>query len=173
MPPPAPVNPFGTPRPTGKTRVTPATPAVGFGGSKAPAVGDLPLIGQIFRSNQHAVPSPTNGFGVTTAEAITYAPPSPSVQFEEEQSVVKMQGVLVSVRFDHLDIHAALKKFFDGIESSYMIKSNVEVDRVTCSLRNVTREKALETILAAVKQPLTYRVEEGVYTILPKAEGGQ
>lgn len=51
-----------------------------------------------------------------------------------------------------------------------MIKSTVENDTVTCRLFKVDLESALRTILASVKQTITFRIEAGTIYIMPKID---
>lgn len=142
------------------TPVAPHSKAFGFAGSATMAVSSA-AAAPVGGTTRLAEPAEVGFGGSSPAQATAPAP-------EFGQAEVKTNGDLVSVKFDHVDIHTAITKLFEGIDVSYMIKSDVEVDRVTCSLKNVTREMAIQTILAAVKQSLTYHVENGVYTIFAK-----
>lgn len=107
----------------------------------------------------------------------TVAAPAPQIgQFttpvrSDEEAAISVDTN--NVRLDHAELHKALQKFFESRRISYTIKSDVLTDTVTCSLANMSVDGALKLILASVKQPLTYRVEDGVYTIIPKNGSGE
>ena len=66
------------------------------------------------------------------------------------------------------DIVTALRSVFKAAGVDYSIKSTVDHDVITCALKDVSLDVALHTILESARQDLTYRVEGGVYMILPK-----
>jgi len=82
---------------------------------------------------------------------------------------VTVTGGSVWIHCDLVNIRTALAELFKVAHRSYMIKSDVVSDTVECSLNGVSFDLALQTILASVTQPLTFKVESGVYTIMPKS----
>jgi len=108
---------------------------------------------------------------VSFAPSPSFAPldvPPGRAEQSEDQGTVGIIDSQLTVRFEKVDIHKVLKRFFESQHLNYTIKSDVESDKVTCSLQGVAMELALDMILKTVKQPLIYRVEGGVYVIIPK-----
>ena len=77
------------------------------------------------------------------------------------------QQMIPSLELDQADVREALRALFKNVGVSYSIAPEVQ-GPVTCSLRNVTFEAALQNILKQVNA--TYRVEGGIYQIVLKEE---
>ncbi len=75
----------------------------------------------------------------------------------------------VTLNFENADIRYALKMLFNMVGVNYLLDENVQ-GTVTASLNNVTFRVALENILKGTQLPLTYRVQDGVYTVSLKQE---
>jgi hypothetical protein len=75
----------------------------------------------------------------------------------------------VTLNLENADVKYALKLLFQSVGVNYTLDPNV-IGTVTVSLTDVPFRVALENILRSVAsvQPLTYRVESGVYNIAPK-----
>ncbi len=74
----------------------------------------------------------------------------------------------LEVNFVEVDIWEAIKRLAESTHTDFVIKSGVKHDNVTLSLHSTSFEKALIHMFDAVNQPVTFRVEEGVYHIIPK-----
>jgi len=74
----------------------------------------------------------------------------------------------MNVNFEQADLYQTLKNLFGAGGMDYVIKSSVNQDKITVSLKQVTIQKAIELVLGAAKQDLTYRIEGGVYIVTPK-----
>ena len=74
----------------------------------------------------------------------------------------------LEVNFVEVDIWEAIKRLAESTHTDFVIKSGVKHDNVTLSLHSTSFEKALIHMFDAVNQPITFRVEEGVYHIIPK-----
>jgi len=75
----------------------------------------------------------------------------------------------VTLNFENADIRYALKMLFNMVGVNYLLDENVQ-GTVTASLNDVTFRVALENILRGTQLPLTYRVQDGVYTVSVKQE---
>ncbi len=86
-------------------------------------------------------------------------------------------GPKVTLNLESASIADALKLLFRATGYNYTLDESVVQGYVTVSLKDVTFETALRTVLRAANPPLTYRVDGGVYIISPKVEtyetGGQ
>lgn len=77
----------------------------------------------------------------------------------------------VTLNLENADIRYALKMLFEMVGVNYSLDVNVQ-GSVTASLTNVSFRVALENILRTTQSqiPLTYRVQDGVYTVSLKQE---
>ena len=91
---------------------------------------------------------------------------SPATEAAPRANVTVGENGRLRIVLDKADIHEALKSIFKAYKLNYVIKSEVLTDTVTCSLEGIDVDFALQTILSSVKQPLTFRVEGSVYTIM-------
>ena len=86
-------------------------------------------------------------------------------------------GPKVTLNLESASIADALKLLFRATGYNYTLDESVVQGYVTVSLKDVSFETALRTVLRAANPPLTYRVDGGVYIISPKIEmpeiGGQ
>lgn len=73
----------------------------------------------------------------------------------------------VTLDLQDADIRAALKLLFNSVGANYSIDSSIQ-GTITVKLTNTPFEVALRTILGQLK--LTFRVEGGVYNIIPKED---
>ncbi|MGQ9789305.1 MAG: STN domain-containing protein, partial [Armatimonadota bacterium] len=76
----------------------------------------------------------------------------------------------VTLNLESASIADALKLLFRATGYNYTLDESVVQGYVTVSLKDVTFETALRTVLRAANPPLTYRVDGGVYIISPKVE---
>ena len=83
-------------------------------------------------------------------------------------SSVKLENGLVSVDFDHVPLHRAIRELAKGAHINYVLNSQVMSDTVTMTLEHVEITDALTKIFAAIKQPLNFKVEGGVFVISPR-----
>ena len=80
------------------------------------------------------------------------------------------QSPRITLNLESASIADALKLLFRSVGYNYTLDESVVGGYVTVSLKDVTFETALRTILRAANPPLTYRVDGGVYIITPKVE---
>lgn len=74
----------------------------------------------------------------------------------------------LTVDFEGRDIQSALSQVFRAAKVDFSIRSDVASDKVTVKLTDATLESIVNTILGSVRQPLMFRVEGGVYKIVPR-----
>ena len=79
-------------------------------------------------------------------------------------------GPRVTLNLESASIADALKLLFRATGYNYTLDESVVQGYVTVSLKDVTFETALRTVLRAANPPLTYRVDGGVYIISPRVE---
>src|SRR5579872_1194924 len=98
------------------------------------------------------------------------APLAVHAQDNPNASTQEINNKKVTLNLENADIRYALKLLFQSVGANYTLDQNVQ-GTVTVSLTDVPFRTALESILrsAASANPLTYRVENGVYNIAPKA----
>jgi hypothetical protein len=86
-------------------------------------------------------------------------------------------GPKITLNLESASIADALKLLFRATGYNYTLDESVVQGYITVSLKDVSFETALRTVLRAANPPLTYRVDGGVYIISPKVEtyetGGQ
>jgi len=80
------------------------------------------------------------------------------------------QSPRITLNLESASIADALKLLFRSVGYNYTLDESVASGYVTVSLKDVTFETALRTILRSANPPLTYRVDGGVYIITPKVE---
>ncbi|MGQ9738206.1 MAG: STN domain-containing protein, partial [Armatimonadota bacterium] len=80
------------------------------------------------------------------------------------------QSPRITLNLESASIADALKLLFRSVGYNYTLDESVVGGYVTVSLKDVTFETALRTILRSANPPLTYRVDGGVYIITPKVE---
>jgi type II secretory pathway component HofQ len=76
----------------------------------------------------------------------------------------------ITLNLESASIADALKLLFRSVGYNYTLDESVVGGYVTVSLKDVTFETALRTILRSANPPLTYRVDGGVYIITPRVE---
>jgi hypothetical protein len=79
-------------------------------------------------------------------------------------------GPRVTLNLESASIVDALKLLFRATGYNYTLDESVVQGYVTVSLKDVSFETALRTVLRAANPPLTYRVDGGVYIISPRVE---
>ncbi len=79
-------------------------------------------------------------------------------------------GPRVTLNLESASIVDALKLLFRATGYNYTLDESVVQGYVTVSLKDVTFETALRTVLRSANPPLTYRVDGGVYIITPRVE---
>jgi hypothetical protein len=76
----------------------------------------------------------------------------------------------ITLNLESASVADALKLLFRSVGYNYTLDESVVGGYVTVSLKDVTFETALRTILRSANPPLTYRVDGGVYIITPRVE---
>jgi hypothetical protein len=87
--------------------------------------------------------------------------------------VTESNGDRLSVEMDHASLHQALKEIFASAHADFSLEQSVTDTPVTIHVHDQPFRVVLDTILRAAATPLSYRVENGVYTITKPSAGGQ
>lgn len=83
-----------------------------------------------------------------------------------EDSLTTISKKQVSLAVEDMDIRQALKQLFTDVGVNYVLDPTVR-GRVTVSLKAVTFQTALESVLRYTSPPLTFRFENGIYAVFP------
>jgi len=75
----------------------------------------------------------------------------------------------VTVKFKNVDLKTALAELLHAAGVSYVLRSGIKADTVTCELTNCGVEDALKAVLKGTEQDLSYRIEGNVFYIMPGA----
>lgn len=75
----------------------------------------------------------------------------------------------IKLNLENTDLYTAIKLLFSQAKAQYTLDPNLRGILITAQINQPFRI-ALETLLRASNQPLTYSVENGVYSIVPKKE---
>ncbi|MCW3094709.1 MAG: antirepressor regulating drug resistance protein [Chthonomonadaceae bacterium] len=73
----------------------------------------------------------------------------------------------ISLELQDADIRVALQQIFNAAKVSYTVDPSVK-GTVTASFSEIPLQTVLEMLLKYAPAPLTYRLENGVYSILPR-----
>ncbi len=78
----------------------------------------------------------------------------------------------INVDLDNADLYSALKLLFAQVKANYALDPSLRQLAVSVHLTRIPFRIALDTLLRSVASPLplTYRVENGIYTVLEKKE---
>jgi uncharacterized membrane protein YgcG len=74
----------------------------------------------------------------------------------------------VDLVIDSADLYYTLKLLFAQVKADFALDTSLRGTPVTVSLHNQPFRVALETVLKSSPTPLTYRVENGIYSVVPK-----
>ena len=79
---------------------------------------------------------------------------------------------MIDIDLESSNLYYGLKLLFSQVKVNFTIDESLKSLTVTAHLSHVPYRIALETLLKSTSTPLTYRVENGIYSILPKVETG-
>jgi hypothetical protein len=112
----------------------------------------------------------TNRWKLVAAALCLLTAGAPSLALAQADGVTQdLNNKKVTLNLENADIRYGLKLLFQAVGANYSIDQNVQ-GAVSVSLTNVSFRVALDSLLRAASMPLTYRQENGVYTISPKRE---
>ncbi len=80
----------------------------------------------------------------------------------------KMQKIDLDLESSNL--YYGLKLLFSQVKANFTIDESLNSLTVTAHLTQVPFRTALETLLKSTSTPLTYKIENGIYSVLPKVE---
>ena len=94
-------------------------------------------------------------------------------EVEREQPVASRMSsdalnTKVDLDLDSYDLYYGFKRLFANIKSNYTIDESLKGHTVTVHFRQLPFRVALETMLRASNLPITYKIENNIYSIVPK-----
>ncbi len=120
------------------------------------------------QSVRNAMPPQVTQYILPGGQVIAADAPPALEQWDNTHSVTLDGKGSLDIRLENVDIKTALKELCKAVKLDYIIRSDVRKDTVTLSLHHVPAVVAIEAILNAVEQKVTYRVDGGVYHFIPK-----
>lgn len=76
----------------------------------------------------------------------------------------------IDLDLESSNLYYGLKLLFSQIKANFTIDESLKSLTVTAHLSQVPFRVALETLLKSTSTPLTYKVENGIYSVVPKVE---
>lgn len=76
----------------------------------------------------------------------------------------------IDLDLESSNLYYGLKLLFSQIKANFTIDESLKSLTVTAHLTQVPFRVALETLLKSTSTPLTYKVENGIYSVVPKVE---
>jgi len=86
-----------------------------------------------------------------------------------DTSAEAANGPKIKLQLENADLYTALKLLFAQAHTQFTLDPALRSIYITVNINQPFRN-ALETLLRASNQPLTYNVENDVYSIVPKTE---
>src|SRR6266513_1341641 len=85
-------------------------------------------------------------------------------------SATDKQNMPVDLDVESANLYYALNLLFQHIKANFQLDPALKQLEVTAHFHKVPFRVALETLLKSSGQPLTYRFENNIYTVVPKVE---
>jgi hypothetical protein len=79
----------------------------------------------------------------------------------------------IDLDLESTNLYYGLKLLFSQVKANFTIDESLKSLTVTAHLTQVPFRIALETLLKSTSTPLTYKVENGIYSVVPKVETGE
>jgi hypothetical protein len=76
----------------------------------------------------------------------------------------------IDLDLESSNLYYGLKLLFSQVKANFTIDESLKSLTVTAHLTQVPFRTALETLLKSTSTPLTYKVENGIYSVVPKIE---
>jgi hypothetical protein len=76
----------------------------------------------------------------------------------------------IDLDLESSNLYYGLKLLFSQVKANFTIDESLKSLTVTAHLSQVPFRVALETLLKSTSTPLTYKVESGIYSVVPKVE---
>jgi hypothetical protein len=76
----------------------------------------------------------------------------------------------IDLDLESTNLYYGLKLLFSQVKANFTIDESLKSLSVTAHLTQVPFRTALETLLKSTSTPLTYKVESGIYSVVPKVE---
>ncbi len=85
-------------------------------------------------------------------------------------SVSDLANKKIDLDLESSNLYYGLKLLFSQVKANFTIDESLKSLTVTAHLSQVPFRVALETLLKSTGTPLTYKVESGIYSVVPKVE---
>jgi hypothetical protein len=85
-------------------------------------------------------------------------------------SVSDLANKKIDLDLESSNLYYGLKLLFSQVKANFTIDESLKSLTVTAHLNQVPFRVALETLLKSTGTPLTYKVESGIYSVVPKVE---
>jgi len=105
--------------------------------------------------------------------AIGIAAPVRSIAQDDNSSAAKANDILnkkIDVDLESTNLYYGLKLLFSQVKANFTIDESLKSLTVTAHLTQVPFRIALETLLKSTSTGLTYKIENGIYSVVPKQE---
>jgi hypothetical protein len=103
--------------------------------------------------------------GCSTLPALAQPPADKGQEAVKDPSNQK-----IDLDLESTNLYYGLKLLFSQIKANFTIDDSLKSLSVTAHLSQVPFRVALETLLKSTSTPLTYKVESGIYSVVPKVE---
>src|ERR1051326_2577328 len=89
---------------------------------------------------------------------------------DTDTTATDLQNKPIDLDVESANLYYALNLLFQHIKANFQLDPSLKQLEVTAHFHNVPFKVALETLLKSSGQPLTYRFENNIYTVVPKKE---
>lgn len=88
----------------------------------------------------------------------------------KQSSQTEVMNHKVNLDLESSNLYYGVKLLFSQVKVDFTIDESLKNLTVTAHLTDVPFRIALETLLKSTSTPLTYKVENGIYSVMPKVE---
>lgn len=106
------------------------------------------------------------GLSTSAVQACAQDPPPGDASGSSADPVNKK----IDLDLESTNLYYGLKLLFSQVKANFTIDESLKSLTVTAHLTQVPFRVALETLLKSTSTPLTYKVENGIYSVVPKVE---
>src|ERR1043166_5732094 len=89
---------------------------------------------------------------------------------DADTNATDLQNKKINLDVESANLYYALNLLFQHIKANFSLDPSLKQLEVTAHFHDVPFRIALETLLKSSGQPLTYRFENNIYSVVPKIE---
>src|ERR1043166_8832996 len=89
---------------------------------------------------------------------------------DTDTNATDLQNKKINLDVESANLYYALNLLFQHIKANFQLDPSLKQLEVTAHFHDVPFRVALETLLKSSGQPLTYRFENNIYSVVPKVE---